>query len=56
MSERELASQYFSLGLHIRNTFGLWQGNDEVLWLCHENLVASSDGTGPQWLVDLSGA
>jgi hypothetical protein len=32
--EEELISLHFSLGMRIRNTFGLWQGNDDLLHSC----------------------
>ena len=31
----ELWRYHHSLGLHIRNEFGLWWGNDELLTSCH---------------------
>jgi hypothetical protein len=34
MSEGELISLHFSLGMRIRNEFGLWQGNDDLLASC----------------------
>lgn len=32
--EGNLIQYHFSLGVHIRNEFGLWQGNDELLRSC----------------------
>jgi len=34
MAEEELSSLHFSLGNHIRNGFGLWENNEELLKAC----------------------
>ena len=34
MAEEELSSLHFSLGNHIRNEFGLWGNNEELLRAC----------------------
>ena len=34
MAEDQLSSLHFSLGNHIRNEFGLWQDNEELLKAC----------------------
>ena len=40
MSEGELISLHFSLGMHIRNEFGLWQGgNDGLLASCFPDVT-----------------
>ncbi len=35
MSKGELITLHFSLGMYIRNEFGLWQGNDKLLRACY---------------------
>lgn len=35
----ELILYHFSLGLYIRNQFGLWQGNDELLRSCYPEVA-----------------
>ena len=32
--EKDLIMYHFSLGMWVRNEFGLWQGNDELLKSC----------------------
>jgi hypothetical protein len=34
MSASELIDPHFSLGMYIRNAFGLWQGNHALLMSC----------------------
>lgn len=34
MSKSDLIDLHFSLGMHIRNAFGLWQGNEALLRSC----------------------
>ena len=34
--EKDLIMYHFSLGMWIRNEFGLWQGNDELLKSCRK--------------------
>jgi hypothetical protein len=34
MAEQELSSLHLSLGNHIRNGFGLWENNEELLSAC----------------------
>jgi len=34
-----LIMYHFSLGMYIRNTFGLWQGNDDLLASCFPDVT-----------------
>ena len=34
MAEQELSSLHFSLGQYIRNKYGIWNGNEELLSNC----------------------
>lgn len=36
-----LIQYHFSLGMYIRNEFGLWQGNDELLRSCYPEVTDS---------------
>lgn len=46
MSERELTGLHFSLGMAIRNRFGLWRANDALMASC----ASVSGGTGTMLL------
>ncbi len=35
----DLILHHFGLGQYIRNTFGLWQGNDDLLRSCHPEVT-----------------
>jgi hypothetical protein len=39
LSEGELITLHFSLGLYVRNEFGLWQGNGELLTSCFPDVT-----------------
>lgn len=43
--EEDLISLHFSWGLNIRNEFGLWEGNDELIKSCGEIEPDGASGT-----------
>jgi len=45
MAEDQLFSLHLNLGNHIRNGFGLWEGNEELLKACcHDTFLRGADG------------
>jgi hypothetical protein len=41
----EVPSFHFSLGMYIRNTYGLWQGNKELLRSCGDEGMDPDDAS-----------